>query len=143
MSKFQVSGVTVIRIDASAGGALSDISDQVDTISPGGGKVIQSLDVSTFADQAERVIAGIEESQEFSLSGAFDDKTPTGIDSIMGTAIGTILSFEVNPVGTVSGDRKYTCEVLVTSYQPDLTVKDKVGYTLVLKLDGAMTIGAN
>ena len=143
MAKYQVSGVTVIRIDASAGGALSDISDQVDTISPGGGKVIQSLDVSTFADAAERVIAGIEESQEFSLSGPFDDKTPTGIDSIMGTAIGTILSFEINPAGTVSTRRKYTCEVLVTSYQPDLTVKDKVGYTLVLKLDGAMTIGAN
>ena len=143
MAKYQISGNTVVRLDASAGGALSDISDQVDTISPGGGKVIQSLDVSTFADASERVIAGIEESQEFALEGPFDDKTPTGIDSIMGSAIGTILSFEINPVGTVSTRRKYTCEVLVTSYTINAEVKEKATYNLVLKQDGAMTIGAN
>lgn len=141
MAKFQVSGVSVIKLDASAGGALSDISNQVDTISPGGGKTVQSLDVSTFADAAERVMAGIEESQEFTLEGPFDDSAPTGIDRIMGSAVGTILSLQISPQGTGATARKFSCETLVTAYSVNLSVRERVSYTLTLKQDGAMTIG--
>ncbi len=139
--KFIVAGNTVVRIDASAGGTLVAISSFVDAISSAPGKSISPIDVTTFVDTAERFMAGIELSQEFQLEGPFDDQSPSGIDAIMATAVGTILSFEFSPMGTGATARKVTMETLVTSYVVSAPVKERISYTVSLKQDGAATIG--
>ena len=143
MPNYKVQGNTVLRIDASAGGTLNSITTYVDRITPGFGRAYQVLDTTHFDDAAERVIAGIEQSQEFSLTGAFDDTATTGPDAIFGTAVGTALTFEFNPIGTVAGNRKFTGEVLVVAYLPSGEVKGRVNYEVRLKLDGTIVVGTN
>ncbi len=141
MPKFIVAGNTVVMIDASAGGTLVNVSSFVDAISSAPGKSISPIDVTTFVDTAERFIAGIELSQEFQLEGPYDDTSPSGIDAIMASAVGTILSFQLSPGGTGATARKVNMEVLVTSYVISAPVKERVSYVASLKQDGAMTIG--
>jgi len=142
MGKFSVSARTVLRFDASAGGALEDKSQYIDTITPMG-KLYDQLDVSAFSDAGERVIAGIQTGQEITLEGAFDDTATTGPDAILSTAVGNILTMEYNPVGTASGARKMTGEFLVMNYVVGGNVKERVGFSTVWKLDGTVTLGAN
>lgn len=139
MAKTKVSGVSVIKVD-NAGGTLLDMSAYVDSISALG-KEVQSLDVTTFADSAERIIAGIEISQEFTLSGAYDDAATTGADITFAARVGTLGSFEWFPAGTASGKRKISGEALCTAYRPKAEVKGRVEYDVVFKVDGAATIG--
>ena len=142
MAKSRVAGVTVIKWDASVGGALTVMSPYVDSISAVG-RAFANLDVTGFADSAERIIVGIEESQEFTIEGAYDDAATTGPDDILATAVGGLLSFEYSPIGTASGDRKFNCEVLVLSYMVVSQVKERINYATVFKMDGSMTVGAN
>lgn len=141
MTKFIVAGNSVVMIDASAGGTLVNITSFVDAISSAPGKSVASIDVTTFVDAAERFMAGIELSQEFQLEGPFDDQSPSGIDAIMATAVGTVLSFQFSPIGTGATMRKVTMETLITSYVINAPVKERVSYTATLKQDGAATIG--
>ncbi len=143
MAKFIVAGNSVVKIDASAGGALVVVTQFVDSISSAPGKSIAPIDVTTFVDTAERFMAGIELSQEFQLEGPFDNTSPGGIDAIMATAVGTLLSFEFSPIGTGATQRKVGMEVLVTSYVVNAPVKERVSYTVTLKQDGAATIGTS
>lgn len=142
MAVFQVGGKTVVRIDASAGGTLVNITSYVNTMSAFGKKV-EALESTHFDDVGERVIAGLELSQEITLGGQFDDTGTTGPDAIFSTAVGTLLTFEFNPVGTAAGNRKITSEVFVMSYAPSGAVKGAVVYEVTLKQDGTVTLGTN
>ena len=140
MAVFRVGGNTVVRIDASAGGTLVAITAYVKEID-GMGREYQSLDDTHFADAVERIIPGIETSQEFGLRGAFENTATTGPDAILSTAVGTLLTFEFNPVGTAAGARRFTSEVMVLSYKVNGEVKGQVSYEARLKQDGAVTVG--
>ena len=142
MAVYRVAGNTVIRLDASAGGTLVSITSYVNEID-GFGREYQSLDDTHFDDAVERIIPGIEMSQEFSLRGAFENTATTGPDAILSTAVGTLLTFEFNPVGTASGARKFISEVMVLSYKVGGEVKGQVTYEARLKQDGAVTVGTN
>jgi len=142
MATYKVAGNTVVRIDASAGGALTAFTSYVDSMDAFG-KEVDQLDVTHFDDAAERVIAGIELASEIGLRGAFDDTATTGPDAIFATAVGTNLTFEYNPVGTASGARKISAEMFVKSYKPGAEVKGRVEYEVRLVKDGTITIGAN
>src|SRR3990167_936295 len=107
MAVYRVGGNSVVRLDASAGGALTAITAYVKTID-GFGRSYLALDDTHFDDAVERGIPGIEESQEIVLRGAFEDTATTGPDAILNTAVGTLLTFEWNPRGTASGARKFT-----------------------------------
>ena len=139
MAKYKVSGLTEVKID-NAGGTLINLTSYIDTISSFG-KEVDSLDVTTFADSAERIIAGIEKSQQFTISGPFDDTATTGPDATLAPRVGTLGTFEIFPIGTVSGRRKISGEALCISYKPAAAVKGRVEYEAVFKLDGASTIG--
>ena len=142
MAVYRVGGNSVVRIDASAGGTLVSITAYVKTID-GFGRAYLDLDDTHFDDAVERVIPGIERSQEIVLRGAFEDTATTGPDAILNTAVGTLLTFEFNPRGTASGARKFTSEVLVTDYRIMGEVKGQVSYEVRLKGDGAVTVGTN
>jgi len=142
MATFKVGGNAVVRIDASAGGALTAITTYVQTMSAFG-KEVEGLDSTHFDDEAERVIAGLELAQEVTISGLFDDTATTGPDAIFSTAVGTALTFEYNPVGTASGARKITAEMFVMAYNPQGEVKGAVMWEATLKKDGTVTFAAN
>ena len=139
MSKFRVAGNTIIKID-NAGGTLIDLSAYIDTISALG-REFQNLDVTSFADAAERIIAGIEASQEFTISGHFDNTATTGPDAVLAPLVGTLGSWQFFPVGTTAGYRKFSGEALCTSYKIGAEVKGRVQYDCVFKQDNACTVG--
>lgn len=143
MAIYRVAGNTVVRVDASAGGTLVSITSYVKEIETVG-REYDPLDDTHFDDTAERVIQGIERSQEFRIRGAFDDTATTGPDAIFGTAVGTLLSFEFNPIGTASGRRKINMEVFVRSYKAGApSPSGEVEYEVVFKQDNAATVGTN
>lgn len=139
MAKYKVAGNSVVKID-DAPGTLRDLTSYVDTISALG-KEMQSLDVTSFADAAERVIAGIETSQEFTLSGHFDDTATTGPDAVLAPRVGTLGTWEWFPIGTTAGRRKFSGESLCIAYRIKGEVKGRVEYECVMKQDGAVTVG--
>lgn len=136
MAKYKVAGVSQIHIDNSAG-TLLNMTSYVDTVSALG-REIASLEVTTFADSAERFIAGIEVSQEVTISGPFDDTAASGPDAVFSTLVGTINTIQFSPVGTASGARKITGEFLFTGYKINSAVKERVNYELTAKLDGTL-----
>jgi hypothetical protein len=140
MAVYRVAGRSVVRIDASAGGTLVAITAYVKEID-GFGREYDALDDTHFDDAVERVIPDIELGQEFTLRGAFEDTATTGPDAILSTAVGTLLTFEFNPVGTAAGARRFTSEVFVRSYKVMGEVKGQLNYEARLKQDGAVTVG--
>lgn len=141
MAKYQVGTNSVIRFDASAAGTLVNLTAYVDSVD-GVGREFMSLDVTAFADGAERIIPGIEIGQEFTVAGHFDD-TSTGPDVVFGSLVGTIASVEWNPIGTAAGRRKITFEAMCLRYLPRAAVKGRVEYEAAFKMDGAATWGTN
>ena len=139
MAKYKVASNSIIKIDNSLGTSI-DLSAYVDTISALG-KEVQSLDVTSFSDAAERVIAGIETSQEFTISGAFDDAATTGPDAILAPLVGTLGSWIWYPAGTTAGRRKFSAEALCIAYRVRGEVKGRVEYECVFKQDGSCTVG--
>ena len=142
MAVYKVAANTVVRMDASAGGTLVNMTTYVREIDAWT-KEFDALDDTHFDDSAERVIPGIEKATEFAIRGAFEDTATSGPDAIFSTAVGTILSFEYNPIGTASGRRKISAEVFVMSYSVGAAVKGQVEYEARFKKDGSTTIGTN
>tara|TARA_Y100000310_G_scaffold152510_1_gene152001 strand:+ start:24 stop:452 length:429 start_codon:yes stop_codon:yes gene_type:complete len=138
MVKRKVAGVSEFKIDASAGGTLTNQSAFIDTIDPLGVEFMQ-LDVTSFADTGERVLPGMQVGQEWSVSGAFEGTTGTGPDIVYSAGAGTVLSFEWYPMGTASNRRKYSGECMVLSYKPSGEAKGRVQYETRFKLDGTVT----
>ena len=141
MAKFRVGSNSIARWDASAGGTLVNLTAYLDTID-GVGQEFMSLDVTRFADATERVIPGIQTGQEFTVRGHFDD-TSTGPDAIFGSLVGTIASFEWNPIGTAAGRRKINFEVLTTRYVIMGEAKGRVEFEASCRQDGSATWGTN
>lgn len=143
MAKSKVAGVSVVKVsDPTTTATLRDMTQYIDTISALG-KEITPLDVTSFADSAERIIAGIEVSQEFTIEGFFDDAATTGPDIVFGPVNGSIGTVEFHPMGTASGKRIYRTQAMVTSYKAAAAVKERVNYTVTYKCDGSMTSTAN
>lgn len=140
MAKFKVGGNTVIKIDNTAG-SLIVLSTYIDSISDGLGKTVGQLDATTFGDSAERFIAGLEESQQFTVEGPFDDTATTGPDAVLSQLPGTIGTVEFSPVGTGATARKFSGEFLCTSYKVSGNVKEIARFQAVFQQDGTITVG--
>ena len=139
MAKYRVAGNSKYWQD-NISGTLLDLSAYIDSVDALG-KEVQALDVTALADAAERVIAGIETSQEWSISGHFDDTVTTGPDAVLAPLVGTLGSFAWYPAGTTAGRRKYSGECLCLSYKPSAEVKGRVEWTASFKMDGSSTVG--
>lgn len=139
MAKYKVAGNTVYKQD-DKNGTIRDLVSYVDTITSLG-QEFMPLDVTAFADGAERVIAGIEKSVEWTISGFFEDTATTGPDAVLAPLVGTLGTFEYYPAGTTAGRRKLSGECLCIFYRPKAEVKGRVEYEAGFKLDGTMTIG--
>mgnify|MGYP001584672666 FL=1 len=139
MAKYKVAGNSEFKCDNILG-TLINLSAYVDSISA----VVREygeLDVTAFVDTAERVIAGIQSSQEFTVSGHFDDTATTGPDAVLAPLTGTLGTWEWYPIGTTSGRRKFSGEALCTKYTVGAEVKGRVQFEASFKQDGAVTVG--
>lgn len=141
MSKFRVAGVSEVKV-TNAGGTLINLSAYIDSISALGDEVAQ-LDVTSFTDTGERVIAGIRTGQEFTIAGAFDNAATTGPDVTLAPLVGTLSAIEYHPSGTASGRRKFTGTALCVAYTVNAAVKERVSYECRFKMDGAVAVGTN
>jgi len=139
MAKSKVAGVYQVLISATAAAAATaNFTAYVDTVS-GAGKVIQPLDVTAFTDTAERVIPGIESSQDVTLQGAFDS-TGSSDGTLVGL-VGTAGTLILAPFGTASGARKITIPFVALSYIVSGAVKERLNYTFTVKQDGTAVLG--
>ena len=131
-----VNGTMVILVDNSTGTPLALLN--IDTLTPVG-KLVDELDITTFADNVERVMAGIELAQEITLGGPYNGTVGSLIpDNHYSTLIGTIASIEIAPAGTASGKRKFLGEYLAKSFQVISVNKQPVRWEAVHKRDGTI-----
>ena len=135
MPFYKVANTSVVRIDDATGGVrvLTAFIDTMSVI----GKSVAQLDVTSFADAAERIIAGIEQSGEVTFSGPWSDSA-TGQDAYLPALVGTIQTVDVGVAGTASGARRIQGEFLCVSYQVEGAVKGNVRWTSRHKLDGTL-----
>lgn len=133
---------TVFKIDASGGGALTDISTYCDNVSglPGGRAMD---DVSAFGDAGERQTPGMP-GAKFKVSGHWDNSTGAGaIKTIMNAlrlATATA-SFEYGPEGAASGAVKYSGECWVEGFTVEATVKSRTNWSADCVVDNGVTTG--
>lgn len=140
MAKYKVTGNSEFLI-TDVNGTVRNMSSYVDSISPSPTKQVAALDVTTFGDDAEAFIAGIELSKEVTITGPFDDTASSGPDAVFAVMVGTARAFTLYPIGTASGARKYTGTLLCTNYEPGGGVKERVSYTAVFTKTGTVTVG--
>ena len=142
MAKYLVSGTSIIKVDNSTG-PLVLLGTAIDSVSDVG-KEVDALDVTSFADTAERMIAGIEKSREVTLEGPYEDSGSAAPDNHYSTLVGTIQTVQFNPAGTVAGRRLITGEFLCLRYEVIMAGKQPVRWRAVHKLDGTLnTTGTN
>ena len=135
MPFFRVAGNTVVLVDDATGTARA-LTAFIDTVS-GLGKGVANLDVTSFSDTAERIIAGIEESGEITLAGPWSD-SGTGQDAYLPALVGTINTVAISPAGTGAGARRIAGEFLCMSYRMILEVKGAAKWESRHKLDGTL-----
>lgn len=131
----RVNGNTIVLIDDATGTARS-LGAYITSVSAIGRRQA-ALDVTSFADAAERIIAGIEESGEVTIQGRWNTDS-TGPNAYYPALVGTINTVEVAPNGTASGSRRIRGEFLCTSYEVIGEVKGEVQWQATHKLDGTL-----
>ena len=140
MAKFPADGSSYIEVDDS-GGTPRNLSPYVDEIELLGQKVV-FLDVTGLSDTAQRVIAGIQLSQDFLLRGAFDDQIITGPDAVLTGIVGQIGTVSLGPAGNGAGQRKISGEFLCLSYQVISRVNHLVKFESRFKQDDNISLGS-
>ncbi len=140
MAKFPADGSSYVEIDDS-GGTPRNLSPYVDEIALLGQKVAY-LDVTGLSDAAQRVIAGVQLSQDFLLRGAFDDQTVTGPDAVLAGIVGQIGTVSLGPAGNSTGQRKISGEFLCLSYQVISRVNHLVKFEAHFKQDDNISLSS-
>ncbi len=138
MAKYPVAGNSYIEID-DAGGTPRNLSPYVDEIEPLG-QEISFLDVTGLNDAAQRVIAGPQLGQEFTLRGVFDDTATTGPDAVLSGIVGKIATVSYGPAGSSSGQRRITGEFLCLSYRGISRVKHQVRFAARFRQDDIISL---
>jgi len=119
------------------GNSLVGISNEV-TYS----RKLETAETTVFALSAKTYILGLEDAT-ISVKGMFDATTVGQIETSIANCIaGTSasLAFEMGPEGSAAGKKKYTMNVIPTSWEIGAPVGDVVSVTLELQRTGATTI---
>jgi len=136
--KFAVAGSSYLEID-DAGGTPRNLSAYIEEMEPLG-KAVSALDVTGLNDAAQRVIAGAELAQEFTLRGVFDNTATSGPDAVLAGVVGKTGTVSYGPAGNGLGQRKITGEFLCLSYQVISRAGQQVRFTARFRQDGAVSI---
>lgn len=128
-----------IQLDNSAG-TLVDLSSISNEVSFSWN--IDTNETTVFGNSAKTYISGLNDAT-ISLTGLFDATSATVIEGTINALIaGTLASATsvFGPEGSGSGKKKYTQEVIVTSYEISAPVADVVSLTVEFQRTGATTI---
>lgn len=134
-----VNNNTIVTI-TDLGGTVRNMTAYIDNMS-NYGRELADIDVTSFADAAERFIAGIELSPEITMSGAYEQTGTIGPDPVFVNLVGTFGTLTIAPVGTASGSRRYIFQALVRSFVIEGAVKERVGYRSMVRKDGTVSVG--
>jgi hypothetical protein len=127
-----------IQLDNSAG-TLVDLSSITNEVSFS--LSIDTNETSVFGTSAKQYITGLNDGT-ISLTGLFDATSATVIEGTINALIaGTLASATLvfGPEGSAATKKKYTQEVLVTSYEIGAPVGDVVSLTVEFQRTGATT----
>ena len=128
-----------IQLDNSSG-TLTDITSISNEISFS--RAIDTAETSVFGNAAKTYITG-QNDATISLSGLFDATTSTTIEGTIDALVaGTIASATLvfGPEGSGSGKKKYSQEVVVSSYDIGIPVGDVVTLSVEFQRTGATTV---
>lgn len=139
MAKVLVSGTTIVTF-TDAAGTIRSMGAYIDSMS-NIGRALQDVDVTNFADTAERFIAGIEVSPVITVNGPFEQTGTIGPDPVFVLLVGSSTTMVFNPVGTAAGARRYTIVGTATKFDVIANVKERVNYVFEFRKDGTVTVG--
>ncbi len=116
----------------------TDLSSQMDNIS-----FDHTADVhdTTTYGKTYRTKAGGLKAGSFSIGGLYDSTTTTGVDAVVPAMIGTTVTFEYGPEGSVAGKPKYSGSVVVESYNHSTPVGDVIRWEASLQTTDTVTKG--
>ena len=129
-----------IQLDNSSG-VLTDLSSISNEVSFS--LSIDTAETSVFGINAKQYITG-QNDATISLSGLFDATSATVIEGTIDALIASTIasaSLVFGPEGNAAGKKKYTQEVIVTSYEISAPVGDVVSLSVEFQRTGATTIG--
>jgi hypothetical protein len=142
MAIFRHSKLSVVKLD-NAAGTLTDISQYTNEVGLPG--ELEEVETTCFGSTFRTYIAGFA-SATISLSGNWD-RTLDAMMSALFEAhrLQTVLSssFEYSPEGTQAGDRRYSGELILTSYEVNSSIDDPVTWSAEFRVSGAWTAGTN
>jgi hypothetical protein len=129
-----------IQLDNSAG-TLTDISGISNEVTYS--RKLETAETTVFSNTAKTYLMGLEDAT-ISVKGMFDATTVATIEGTIGAlTAGTLASASLvfGPAGSNTGNRKYSMETIITSWEIGAPVGDVVSVTLELQRTGATTVG--
>ena len=127
----------VFRLDETPGGTLLNVSAFISEVSglPGPRNLNE---VTALGNSGAKFIPGLE-NVTFTIDGHYD-ASGTAIDDVIGThRTGTVTaSFEYSPLGTASGEVKFTGEAWCTTYEVKASVGSQVAFSSSFQVDGTV-----
>lgn len=126
---------TSFKLD-NAAGTLTDISTKLNSLDfPG--LSAETTETSTFGNTSKTFVVGLK-SGTISFEGHYD----ATIDAhLVGVVAKETISFEYGPMGTATGNPKYTGEAILTEYSVKGDIGSDVTFSGSLQITGDVTRG--
>ena len=133
----------IVFIVQDVNGTNRNMETYIDNISPPPTKAFIPLDVTMYKDGGENFIAGIQQSKEVTVSGAFENTAASGPDHVFAALAnaGTSRTWSYYPNGTASGRRIFSGTLLPLDYEAVGPVKERVSYSFKFRTIGTITSG--
>lgn len=138
MPSFSFGNLAVTRIDATDGGALTDISNTVTNVSFSAERDISELKVQGGA-AVSRLVGPV--ASTYTIEMAYDPTVNAMFTSAMAAAVPVTRSFEHGPAGNTTGLPRETSEIYIASYEHEADSENPTTATAELVVNGAVTYG--
>lgn len=125
----------VFKIDDN-GGTLRDISVYLTDVDMP--RAVKTAEITTFGAAADTFVTGMS-GATISITGLMDPTLDGYLSGILGQA--STVSFEYGPMGSTTGNIKYTGECICTAYGVKGAVGGAIAITASFQVTGAVTRG--
>ncbi len=139
MTGYSSSGRSYVAL-ADASGTLRDLSPWVEHVGPLG-RMFAGRDIAGVNDTAARTLAGPASSQEFTLSGRWDDTPDIGPDAVLSGVVGLSVAVEYGPAGRAPGQRRVSGTFVCLSYRIRSRAGEPVRFDATFRQNGPVELG--
>ena len=138
MPTFTFGNIATTRIDATEGGALTDISATVTNV-----KFSAQRDTSDFKGQGGAAVVKLvgPVASTYTIEMGFDPTTAAIFQTAMSAATPVTRSFEHGPAGNTTGQPRQTAECYVASFETEADSENPTTMTAELVVSGSVTYG--